>query len=298
VAIRYDGRPLAGRAAFTLVELLVVIVIVSVLSGLMLGGMAAARKGVKIDRTRNTIRKIHEIVMPQYENYLRRRAPASELAGAVDALDLARLKLCWVRRLITSEMPDTWSDVGVNTAFVANNLPVWLQTGPVYAYAAAKSANPNPTAANGGAECLYLIASRGSGEPDAMERFRTEEVGDVDGDGAPEFLDAWGRPIGFIRWAPGFTSAAQPHNTATFHDPFDQQRIDGTAFALVPLVVSGGPNGILGLAESPAAGWSSFVSPAPPGLIPIVGRVNPDPGTVTSPGDAADNITNHDLSKK
>jgi prepilin-type N-terminal cleavage/methylation domain-containing protein len=56
------------------------------------------------------------------------------------------------------------------------------------------------------AECLYLIvANTIQGEDSALKFFQEAEIGDVDGDGMKEILDAWGKPIMFFRWAPGFT---------------------------------------------------------------------------------------------
>lgn len=284
-----------GRGAFTLVELLVVLVLVMLLSALTLAGLATARRGAKIDRTRNTIRRIHEIVMPQYENYLRRRVPFTLTTSATtNALN----RLVAIRQLMVYEMPDSWNDVG-NGVAAATTLPTFVRTGPVLGYAATKAALAAAPVGDtyGGAECLYMIASRGSGDADAMERFRTEEVGDIDGDGAPEFLDAWGRPIEFMRWAPGFAgSPVQRVDAANYHDPCDPLRVDPAGFALVPLVVSGGGDGVLGLAGPPATGWSTLVGA--PGLASIVTAVTPQPGTATDLTAAADNITNHDLSKK
>ena len=57
---------------------------------------------------------------------------------------------------------------------------------------------------NGPAELLYMIVSMGS--PEAMEQFNSSEIGDTDNNGYPEFLDGWGRPIFFLRWAPGFST--------------------------------------------------------------------------------------------
>ena len=62
-------------SAFTLIELLVSLVILSILAGLSLSGLAASRQRSKIDKTRSTIRKLHEILMPQYESYLLRSIP-------------------------------------------------------------------------------------------------------------------------------------------------------------------------------------------------------------------------------
>jgi hypothetical protein len=262
----------------------------------MLGGMAAARKGVKIDRTRNTIRKIHEIVMPQYESYVRRRVPAAvngvTIFSGNDARAIASRRLVWLRKLMMFEMPDSWGDVG--------NATVDLRTGPVLAYAATK-VSLSATPANGSAECLYMIASRGSGEPDAMERFRTEEVGDTDADGAPEFLDAWGRPIEFIRWATGFNSPLSPVQSGdptSNPDPLDPMRTDPNGYALVPLIISLGPDGGLGLEPAPSNGWSAVPPPqGPQSALQSIIAVSPKPGSWIS-GIASDNITNHDLSKK
>ena len=63
----------------------------------------------------------------------------------------------------------------------------------------------------------------------------------------PEILDPWGKPIYFLRWAPGFASDLQdPSRRAP--DPFDPLRIDPRwasddaekPFALFPLVYSAG----------------------------------------------------------
>ena len=55
------------------------------------------------------------------------------------------------------------------------------------------------------AECLYLILSTmADDERSALEWFKESEIGDIDNDGMPEILDAWGTPITFIRWPSGF----------------------------------------------------------------------------------------------
>ncbi len=52
-------------------------------------------------------------------------------------------------------------------------------------------------------ELLYFIliesGTFGSSPVDA-DSFTAAEIGDVDGDGLPEFLDAWGNPLRFYRW--------------------------------------------------------------------------------------------------
>ena len=63
------------------------------------------------------------------------------------------------------------------------------------------------------AECLYLIISGGLADNTmAGEQISANDIGDADGDGMLEFHDAWGNPIHFIRWAPGFVSDLQPYD--------------------------------------------------------------------------------------
>ena len=110
---------------------------------------------------------------------------------------------------------------------------------------------------NQGAECLYMVIMMACGDGEARTLFGESSIGDTDGDGAPEFLDGWGHPINFLRWAPGFDSQIQlnandlampPDSSDTAwttaaagdHDPFDLFRVDPLAFRLVPLIYSGG----------------------------------------------------------
>jgi hypothetical protein len=67
------------------------------------------------------------------------------------------------------------------------------------------------------AECLYLIVAMAGG-PDAMRQFRSAEIGDTNANGLPEFLDGWGRPICFLRWAPGFNDSDLQLNVVTQAD--------------------------------------------------------------------------------
>ena len=53
------------------------------------------------------------------------------------------------------------------------------------------------------AEMLYAILVEGQGPFGSVfsaDDFTTKEVRDTDGDGLPEFVDAWGQPLQFFRW--------------------------------------------------------------------------------------------------
>lgn len=125
-------------------------------------------------------------------------------------------------------------------------------------------------AQNQSAELLYLILTTNLGS-DGGAVFSERDTGDTDEDGMPEFVDAWGNPIEWIRWPAGFISDLQPaavdklaptptvtRSVLSHPNPFDVQRIDPppTAFdlveprgyALFPLIVSSGPDDEFGLA--------------------------------------------------
>ncbi|HEY5311885.1 MAG TPA: hypothetical protein VIK18_05175, partial [Pirellulales bacterium] len=70
------------------------------------------------------------------------------------------------------------------------------------------------------AECLYMIITVSAQDTDmAGNAFNPNEIGDTDNDGVPEFLDAWGNSIEFLRWAPGFSSDMQPAFSISPKDP-------------------------------------------------------------------------------
>lgn len=256
-----------SRRGFTLVELMVVLVILSIVGSLTLAGLNVARQRSKADATKTTISKLNEIIVPQFNDYLDRRVTVSGSTASQIALS----RLTNIRSLLVREMPDSWDDVFNSVAIANTGTPAVIRTAPVRAYAAAKGAmllasgSSRPTDIFGNAECLYLIISRSGFDPYAIEQFRSDEVGDADGDGALEFHDGWKRPIRFLRWAPGFTSDLQP---TTVMDPFDPSSVSGPPpdAALVPLIFSSGPDGSTATSETdgygitgpPSTGWAAF----------------------------------------
>jgi hypothetical protein len=70
----------------------------------------------------------------------------------------------------------------------------------VQAIAANLSAHKHKTARS---EMLYALLVEGSGPLGSVfsrDDFTDKEVKDTDGDGLPEFVDAWGEPLQFYRW--------------------------------------------------------------------------------------------------
>ncbi len=300
------------RSAFTLIELMVVTVLIISLAGLALAGMGVARQRAKIDKTKSTIRKLHEIIVPHYESYIRRRVPLP--TGLASNTAIARERLQRIRTLTLYEMPDSWADVATDPATALGGLPSYAHGAATLSYAGKKFAvsqqtGASPSNANGTAECLFMIVSRGVGDTEVLQQFREDEIGDTDGDKAEEFVDAWGSAIEFVRWPAGAhlltpPSPIQPADGSLRHDPFDPQRVDaGPGYALVPLIVSPGPDRLANLAVTPDAGWTAVRISSPQGLLTITATNSQMPLLIGGPFDpsssaARDNITNHDLTTK
>jgi prepilin-type N-terminal cleavage/methylation domain-containing protein len=235
------------RRGFTLVEMLVVMVVIAMLVAITVRALAQAREAARAAKTKATIAKIHELLVRKYESYLSRRVPLN-LPVAVGRLPngpkvVARARLDAIRDLMRLEMPDRWTDI--------IDEPVALPQRPSISrlYKQKYDANPPDTTADpsngrpgyGPAECLYLTLMTGNAE--AREMFKQDEIADVDGDGWPEFVDGWGNPIMWLRWAPGFTpySDIQVDDTQSVdlhHDPFDPMKLEKDAYDLKPLVYS------------------------------------------------------------
>jgi len=284
---------------------MVVLVIVALLASLTLAGLSGVRERAKADKTRSTIRKINAVIQPMYESYATRRVPATGSRPR----DRAESRLRNIRLIMTVEMPDLWGDAGVTLPASFN----WAQNAVHRRYSAYKAAVNAVTAASNprfqkyeSAETLMMILSRSGFEPDCMEAFRADEIGDIDRDGAPEFRDGWGRPIAFRRWPASFIS---PLISTSTPDPLDTMRVTGD-WAMVPLIFSAGADEATNDPLSGASGYA-FQHRTLPWLPSLTGAIPPVPSTCVGNDNgkinaadldevraASDNITNYDLLKK
>ncbi len=99
-------------------------------------------------------------------------------------------------------------------------------------------------------ELLYLLVSSSQyAGSSALEFFRASEVGDPDGDGLLEFIDAWGRPISWIRWPAGYPGDLVRYAEDDAMDPLktdwryrNNVPAEWHPKTLVPLILSSGPD--------------------------------------------------------
>jgi prepilin-type N-terminal cleavage/methylation domain-containing protein len=233
---------------FTLIELLVTITIIGILAGMMFGAYAMARNAGREYATKATIAKLNTIIMQRYESYMTRRVaikcdpcptawpsgtPLTDPEKKAWFVGNLHKRLDAIRDLMRMEMPDSKSDIinGPVQFIFGGDGSTWSLPEPALHRLYAGSP---PTANLDPAQCLYKLVSMGS--PEAMEQFNQNEIGMVDG--KPVFVDGWGMPIMWLRWAPGFTSPIQSGNAVTDHDPFDTRNLESVAFHLIPLIYS------------------------------------------------------------
>ena len=283
---------MSRRSGFTLIELLITIMIIGMLSSMLMFGLLKVQAQTQAARTKTTIAKIDELLRQRWQSFGTRRLPVSSVG--VNQKAAAELRLVAIRQIQRMELPDHWSEVTApltilkkldgSNAVDGNNNPITLpRTGLANAYqryydtvgvnkagaVPANSASGKPSIEQQDAECLYMILTEGaSDERNGREMFLESEIADVDGDGAPEFVDGWGMPIRFIRWPVGFIddprqdSSAQARfghlsdlmppkvsgtckpDAANKHDAMDPLRVDTEAFLIYPLIYSGGPDKI------------------------------------------------------
>lgn len=296
-AKQFDRRPM--RPAFTLVELLVVMGVLAMLSSLVLVGLASAAEQARINRTRSQIQKIHELLMPRWEEYRYRRIEplySNDTTGGVTTAQTAkrraRYRVDRIRQLMRMEMPCHKQDLhlGMNgdiidmgdpTNKITNEPGLWHR----YRRAVANRSNDGTfndstgwSKLNDDAECLYMIVeSIQSGDTNGLDFFKPSEIGDTDEDGMPEILDGWGNPIHFLRWAPGFIGPRSNLHRRDAPDPLDplgmrDGRLQSTGtgiydhFPLYPLIISEGPDGQLDVVmkySSEADNQATIIGPPP-----------------------------------
>jgi prepilin-type N-terminal cleavage/methylation domain-containing protein len=296
------------RRGFTLVELLMVIALIAMLSSMLLVSLYAAAQSAKVRRTEQQIARIHSLLMTRWQAFQSRAIPFNTMAElnnlglSKNAKSRARLRLRAIRELMRLEFPERRTDVARDVGAPVTpglRLPArppalwksydrrvarlrndtdWHLVDP-FVDASGNALTWTPQ--HQGAECLYMIlASIREGDRNGLDFFTEDEIGDVDDDKMPEILDGWGKPIEFLRWAPGFvgrgisdlqTGDSVPGvdgdsgDGGNILDPLKVDALwtdevgDNDPFTLVPLIFSAGPDMQYGIVtETPASSGAVF----------------------------------------
>jgi prepilin-type N-terminal cleavage/methylation domain-containing protein len=216
------------RAGFTLIELLVVISIISILAASAMFVLLKADSYGKASKTRTRVAALHRLVMDQWDNYGTLPLDITPFTPPETFDEYEDRKQAALDAVLAMDFPNRWDEI---TGVAVND-----RSAISHAYNARYAAyGANPTTNLQSAECLYLIVTMAA---KGREFFNDSDIGDTDGDGAFEFVDAWGRPIFFLRAPTGFPSTL----------------VAAQATSPMPLVYSAGPDKRFGLNVDPGAG--------------------------------------------
>ncbi len=237
------------RRSFTLVELLAVIMVFSILLSIVLAGVASAQRFAKEAHTKDLIARLNTVIMAKWNSYLTRRVPV-DLTKTTDRASAAELRLDALHELMRMEMPERFTDITSDRTSKLTYDP-FLRGVYKAQYDTANAKSPSTMTLNQPAKCLFMIVTAGTDDSDDRDFFSESDIVDIDGDGLRVFVDAWGKPIQFLRWAPAFESELQPKPPVAAYqfDPLGvlAKRRNTASFALYPLIYSGGPDETLDL---------------------------------------------------
>ena len=297
---REQLRISASRQAFTLVELLVVCAVIVLLAALTLFAVSKVAHSAKVAKTRATIQKLEAAIQPIFESYeskfLNIRSQLANMDPPLDEAIQQQIAAHFIRDLMRMEMPQNWKEVETPPITITINGKTYTpDESPLRVYYKDAAAGKSPSRS----ALLFLIIQNLN--PEALEAFHGSEVADTDGDGLLEFVDAWGRPIQFLRWAPAFPDSDLQQNVlalcepkyvpqrnvednrwwlarddrlkaamvkASEQHPFlldEQTNPTGIGWFLYPLIYSAGPDGKYGIDEGddspPTVGTDGILDP-------------------------------------
>lgn len=224
------ARPRSHAGGFTLIELLVVITIIAVLMTLVVQAVGAFIGQARSAATETTIRKINGLLADRAETlhrmnmrngYLESTLEYASPAGNASKFSYGDVNLRKIlankelkRHFFPQRLADVRPDLQPNVA-----------------------TNMSPTEdSTTSSELLYDFLTQANvlgSEPIGADTFSPAEATDKDGDGFPEFIDAWGNPLRFYRW-PTRLFRRNPY----WKDQTTVNPIDATDFANARVLLS------------------------------------------------------------
>ena len=226
------------RNGFTLVELLLVISIIGILTGISVTVARQAYHTARVARTNATLQKLDSVILEMYANYENRRVPSPNFGSGstVQAQVTQAARLWFLRDMIRMEMPSNRAEIEtgpINFRFQYVDRVGTTQTTNFMSVAElAKLDSPlrklyfqEIQKSNGQyepAKCLFLVVMYGN--PEVRELFQDREIA-VDDDGLSYFVDGWGNPIYFLRWAPGLVLSDRQPTIANWGDDTEKAAV-------------------------------------------------------------------------
>lgn len=270
-----EKRIRSAQRGFTILELLVAIAIISLFSAMITVGMSTLQRQAQIRRCEQQVKKIDELIQTRFSELINKPLPiqfpslGTNPSPAQIAFRKFQIMVCR-RELMRMELPDRITDV-TNISYMfrdpTTNTQYAMMT-PSSTNAFRRKATLNGSQGNAwtedhqGSECLYLILSiMQDQDANALDSLLPSEIGDTDGDGMLEVLDAFGNPLGFLRWAPGIS--ARPGVDGRWGTPNVDDNNDGIIDNALEFAMGNSDDyrsfsGIQGVDEGDAPDWTDI----------------------------------------
>jgi prepilin-type N-terminal cleavage/methylation domain-containing protein len=194
------------RVGFTLIELLVVIAIIVVLAALGVGAGYTVIEGQRASRTEDFMRTIDKQLHQHWRKVVDdAKAEQSTIPDSVVNLagaDRDRALVIWIKFRLMEAFPQSYAEI--RAPWVYNFIPVGMRKyndSYLKAIGAAPGGKPGESAA-----CLYLALRENRGGVKLDEENFASNIIDTDNDGVKELVDAWGKPLTFVRFPLGTTA--------------------------------------------------------------------------------------------
>ena len=285
--MRHMNAMRSGRRGFTLVELLVVMAIIAILVSMTAAGVFSLRTSQAKARTETDMKKIASALDQQWTAALVKAAndplPSTPDIQALADNDPRRARVIYTKLYLMQEFPQSVAEAASNPRY-ANEFIVPGSSPTAYYTQPPTPAEQAEQAERQSAACIYLALSTSRGgvtfnpEDIGSTALGTIELANPNNPAQVKkfkvFLDAWRKPITFVRWAPtnalqgeldnpqfGYVTPSAFNNTPP---RLDRQDIEGTllnwttpnatnvanalgyqltpAHNLIPYLVSAGPD--------------------------------------------------------
>jgi prepilin-type N-terminal cleavage/methylation domain-containing protein len=187
------------RRGFTLLEVLIVVALMALLLSIAVFALGRSITQARETATRTTLLKVDGLLQqrlealrtlldtPQRKNEIQNRLAAKKnylQNNSITGVPEKMLQLMVYKDYFRAAFPQNSTDAAT-------------------LYAAGQPFNGNAPNAAESSELLYYALTQADTfgvEAVGDSDFTSAEVGDTDGDGRREFIDAWGRPLRFYRW--------------------------------------------------------------------------------------------------